>query len=272
MVERDGMHTTDWGWARSKRIPWAASRVDHRGPGQGAAVAAERVVALLVGGDQEDLASHQPPPCRPRARGRPGHQPGWRGGTGGTPDDQGQRRRLGIGAVDDQRGAVTQVVDVDGAQVLLEQGAVIRYCSRRRVSSTVTRCSGMGRPERVVTTRSPPSTMHDSMPGNHSGKRPGSPTSAQTASGGQASRTSCRMLPRLAVTGRRPWAANAPPVPFPAGLDCRPHPSAERYTTPPVDDRPGEKRLDLRKRSHPPVRACAAHPGWPAWPEANSWH
>ncbi len=25
MVERDGMHTTDWGWARSKRTPSAAS-------------------------------------------------------------------------------------------------------------------------------------------------------------------------------------------------------------------------------------------------------
>ena len=33
--------------------------VDHRSPGDGAAVAAERVVALLIGGDEEDLAAHQ---------------------------------------------------------------------------------------------------------------------------------------------------------------------------------------------------------------------
>jgi hypothetical protein len=33
-------------------------RVDHRGPGDATAVAAQAVVALLVGGDEEDPASH----------------------------------------------------------------------------------------------------------------------------------------------------------------------------------------------------------------------
>ena len=105
--------------------------IDDRGPGQRAAVAPERVVALLIGGDQEDVAAHHVPlMCRPVCdRCRParvgGEEPvGQVGqcGPGGPADHQGQRRRLGVGAVDDQARSVAEVVDIDRAQVLSEHG------------------------------------------------------------------------------------------------------------------------------------------------------
>jgi len=42
----------------------------------------------------------------------------------------------------------------------------------------------------VVTTRSSPSTADDTMPGNHSHRRAGSPTSSQTSSAGASIRFS----------------------------------------------------------------------------------
>ena len=40
-------------------MPCGGEAVDDRRAGERAAVAAERVVALLVGGDEQDLAAHQ---------------------------------------------------------------------------------------------------------------------------------------------------------------------------------------------------------------------
>ena len=80
--------------------PVRGQAVDHRGAGQDAAVAGQGVVALLVGGDQEDLAAHQRAPF---GRPGPGDGPGrWAvgagyGGAGASPVRAGPRRAARAG-------------------------------------------------------------------------------------------------------------------------------------------------------------------------------
>ena len=70
--------------------------------------------------------------------------------------------------------------------------------------------SGIGSPLPVVITRLDPSTTASVMPGHHSGRRRGSPTSSQTLSGGQAIRTWRRTVPRVMAAPpgrtRAPWS------------------------------------------------------------------
>ena len=52
--------------------------------------------------------------------------------------------------------------------------------------------SGISSPMAVFMTRTLPSTVHDVIPGNHSGIDSGRLTTAQTSSGAAAMRSSCR--------------------------------------------------------------------------------
>src|SRR3954471_19628404 len=78
-------------------------------------------------------------------------------------------------------------------------GAVMRYWKRRCTLSWVRISSGIGSPLAIVMTRVVPSTVEDTMPGNHSWIRDGSPMRAHTSSGGRAMVTWRRTLPRGGV-------------------------------------------------------------------------
>ena len=91
--------------------------VDDGRAGDLPAVAAEGVVALLVGGDEEDLAAHQ---ARPSRRSRQVLE----GVAGGAPDDQRHGRRVGVAGVGDQARVRAEVEHVDRAEVLDDDGGV----------------------------------------------------------------------------------------------------------------------------------------------------
>ena len=95
-------------------MPSAARRVDHRRAGDGAAVAAERVVPLLVRRDEQDLAPHQLVPFEKSSE-------VLEGVAGGAADDERHRVGIGVDGVDDEARPVAEVEHVEGAEVLLEE-------------------------------------------------------------------------------------------------------------------------------------------------------
>src|SRR5437764_5609661 len=167
--------------------------VDHRCAGERSTVAPERVVPLLVGGDEQDLAAHQVAPSIVSRR-----------CSRALPAAPAMTRAI-VDGLASAAYTTTLVPSPASSTSSVERcswnmGAVIRYWNRRWTSSWVTISSGIGSPLAIVITRVVPSTVDDTMPGNHSWILAGSPMRAHTSSGGRAMCTWRRMLPRGAVT------------------------------------------------------------------------
>src|SRR5215204_577756 len=91
-------------------------------------------------------------------------------------------------------------------------GAVMRYWKRRCTWSLTRISSGSWSPEPSVTVRVLPSTWQSTMPGNHSGSRAASPTSAQTSAAGRRMRTSWRIDPSAITAPSSEGRRQRPPL------------------------------------------------------------
>ena len=119
-----------------------------------AAVAAERVVALLVGGDEQDLAAHQRAPLhRAGAAARRARRPS------PPPMTSAIVARVGVGRVHDEARVVAEVDHVDRAAVLAEQRRRDPVLEPALHGSLTRISSGIGMPAPVVITRVVPSTV-----------------------------------------------------------------------------------------------------------------
>ena len=110
-------------------VSGGGERVDDGCAGERATVAAERVEALLIGGDEQDLATHQRSPSEWSSAGASVSI--WRRSSSSAPavrtaDHEGHRPRVGLGRVDDDARRIVdveaEVDDVDRAAVVADHG------------------------------------------------------------------------------------------------------------------------------------------------------